>query len=308
MPAWLIPAGRAPGRSSCTGSTAIGKSACGSPPPCIAAGPPSAADQLPRRPRRPVEPRRLPPHGPDRVARPGGGGHAMRSRTAPDGSILVGYSMGGALVTRFMEESAPAPARRGAWSSTLRSSTGSGRSSNSTPPRMGLPGFLATPVEWADRRPHRRRTGACLTPSTHRTTFHLPILLFHGEDDDVVPIETSDDLAAELPRWVTYYRGAAAAHTRELERRPAALRTAPRGVPRNVPGNRSSPTEVGLEVRRTGGDLLSQEVALQVPSALRGLTALFGMGRGVSPSLCATGNFARPAPVELENCTRPKGN
>jgi hypothetical protein len=45
---------------------------------------------------------------------------------------------------------------------------------------------------------------------------------------------------------------------------------------------------------RTGGDLLSQEVALQVPSALRGLTALFGMGRGVSPSLCATGNFSRP--------------
>jgi hypothetical protein len=40
---------------------------------------------------------------------------------------------------------------------------------------------------------------------------------------------------------------------------------------------------------RTGGDLLSQEVSPQVPSALRGLTALFGMGRGVSLSLCATG-------------------
>src|SRR2546429_3593716 len=34
-----------------------------------------------------------------------------------------------------------------------------------------------------------------------------------------------------------------------------------------------------------GGDLLSQALAGQVPSALRGLTALFGMGRGVSPSL-----------------------
>ena len=33
-----------------------------------------------------------------------------------------------------------------------------------------------------------------------------------------------------------------------------------------------------------GGDLLSQALARQVPSALRGLTALFGMGRGVSPS------------------------
>ena len=35
---------------------------------------------------------------------------------------------------------------------------------------------------------------------------------------------------------------------------------------------------------KTGGDLLSQARG-QVPSALRGLTALFGMGRGVSPSL-----------------------
>ena len=36
---------------------------------------------------------------------------------------------------------------------------------------------------------------------------------------------------------------------------------------------------------RTGGDLLSRALAGQVPSARRGLTALFGMGRGVSPSL-----------------------
>jgi hypothetical protein len=46
-------------------------------------------------------------------------------------------------------------------------------------------------------------------------------------------------------------------------------------------------------LERTGGDLLSQGVAPQVPSALKGLTALFGMGRGVSLSLCATGDFAR---------------
>jgi hypothetical protein len=35
---------------------------------------------------------------------------------------------------------------------------------------------------------------------------------------------------------------------------------------------------------KTGGVLLSQALAGQVPSALRGLTALFGKGRGVSPS------------------------
>jgi len=38
-------------------------------------------------------------------------------------------------------------------------------------------------------------------------------------------------------------------------------------------------------LERTGGDLLSQAREGQVPSALRGLTALFGMGRGVSLSL-----------------------
>jgi hypothetical protein len=36
---------------------------------------------------------------------------------------------------------------------------------------------------------------------------------------------------------------------------------------------------------KVGGDLLSREVALRVPSALAGLTALFGMGRGVPPPL-----------------------
>ena len=36
---------------------------------------------------------------------------------------------------------------------------------------------------------------------------------------------------------------------------------------------------------KTGGDLLSQALSSQVPSAQRGLTALFGKGRGVSPSL-----------------------
>jgi hypothetical protein len=51
------------------------------------------------------------------------------------------------------------------------------------------------------------------------------------------------------------------------------------------------PDSGGLVKGRTGGDLLSREVALRVPSALRGLTALFGMGRGVSPSLYATGNL-----------------
>ena len=39
-----------------------------------------------------------------------------------------------------------------------------------------------------------------------------------------------------------------------------------------------------VALRKTGGDLLSRAREGQVPSALWGLTALFGMGRGVSPT------------------------
>ena len=41
----------------------------------------------------------------------------------------------------------------------------------------------------------------------------------------------------------------------------------------------------GALVEEMGGVLLSREIALRVPSALAGLTSLFGMGRGVSPPL-----------------------
>jgi hypothetical protein len=54
---------------------------------------------------------------------------------------------------------------------------------------------------------------------------------------------------------------------------------------------------------RTGGVLLSQALAGQVPSALRGLTALFGMGRGVSPSLSPPKSRETEPSPELENRT-----
>lgn len=53
--------------------------------------------------------------------------------------------------------------------------------------------------------------------------------------------------------------------------------------------------ERGFVSKKSGSDLLSQEVYLQVPSAQAGLTAVFEMGTGVSPPLwppeifCKTG-------------------
>ena len=124
--------------------------------------------------------------------------------------VLIGYSMGGALISQFMERS-PLSDRVAAlvldapaldWESILEFNA----------ERMGLPGFAALPVEWAiDAR--IGTDWSSLDALQHPEDFHLPILLFHGTEDHVVPIATSDDFAEELPRWVTYYRVSKAGHT-----------------------------------------------------------------------------------------------
>jgi uncharacterized protein len=123
--------------------------------------------------------------------------------------ILAGHSMGGAIVAQFMERSPLARRVAGlvldapalSWKRILEF--------NAT--RMGFPSFAALPVEWAIGA----RIDAdwnSLDALQHPDDFQLPILLFHGTDDKVVPISTSDEIAAELPRWVTYYRAPEAGH------------------------------------------------------------------------------------------------
>ncbi len=124
--------------------------------------------------------------------------------------VLVGYSMGGAIVAQFMERSPLARNVAGlvldapalSWKAIL--------SFNAT--EMGLPSFAADPVEWA--------IGARIDADwnnldalAHPGDFHLPILLFHGTEDKLVPIASSDQFAKELPGWVTYYRVPHAGHT-----------------------------------------------------------------------------------------------
>jgi uncharacterized protein len=123
--------------------------------------------------------------------------------------VLVGYSMGGAIVAQFMQRSPLAPRVAGLvldapaldWREILEF--------NAT--EMGFPAFSALPVEWAIGA----RIDAdwdSLDAVRHPDNFRLPILLFHGDDDKVVPISTSDEFAAELPRWVTYHRVPEAGH------------------------------------------------------------------------------------------------
>jgi pimeloyl-ACP methyl ester carboxylesterase len=123
--------------------------------------------------------------------------------------VLAGYSMGGAIVAQFMERS---PLARRVAGLVLDAPALNWRKIiefNAT--RMGFPSFAALPVEWAIAT----RIDAdweSLDALEHPADFQLPILLFHGTDDKVVPISTSDDFAAELRRWVTYYRAPEAGH------------------------------------------------------------------------------------------------
>jgi len=122
----------------------------------------------------------------------------------------MGYSMGGAIVAQFIERShladrvdallLEAPVLD--WKKTIEF--------NAT--EMGFPGIAAIPVEWAIGA----RIDAdweSLDAIRHTEDFRLPILLFHGTEDDVVPIETSDEFADALPERVTYYRVPHAGHT-----------------------------------------------------------------------------------------------
>jgi uncharacterized protein len=124
--------------------------------------------------------------------------------------VLVGYSMGGAIVTQFIERSPLAGHVAGLvldapaldWKAIL--------SFNAT--EMGLPSFAVDPVEWM--------IGARIDADwndldalKHPGDFHLPILLFHGTEDKLVPIASSDQFAKELPGWVSYYRVPRAGHT-----------------------------------------------------------------------------------------------
>lgn len=132
--------------------------------------------------------------------------------------VLDGYSMGGALIAQFIERSPLAARVSGLvldapaldWKAILEFNA----------ERMGLPGFFALPVEWAIDARTDVDWGS-LDALQHPDDFHLPILLFHGTEDKVVPISTSEEFADELPRWVTYYPTPRAGHTQSWNVDPA---------------------------------------------------------------------------------------
>jgi pimeloyl-ACP methyl ester carboxylesterase len=131
--------------------------------------------------------------------------------------VLVGYSMGGALITQFMQRS---PLSRDVAALVLDAPVLDWRSLiEYNAEQIGLPGFFAQPVEWTiDARANPDWDS--LDALDHPEDFHLPILLFHSTEDELVPISTSDKFAAELPHWVTYYRVPIVGHTESWNLNP----------------------------------------------------------------------------------------
>jgi alpha-beta hydrolase superfamily lysophospholipase len=124
--------------------------------------------------------------------------------------VLIGYSMGGALISQFMLRS-PLAQRVAAlvldapvldWRSVLEFNA----------EQRGLPGFLALPVKWAIEI-RANPDWDSLDALRHTGRFQLPILLFHSTEDDLVPISSSDEFAKSDRRWVTYYRVPVVGHT-----------------------------------------------------------------------------------------------
>ena len=132
--------------------------------------------------------------------------------------VVIGYSMGGAIVTQFAQRS-PLARHLGAlvldapalsWKPIFDFQAGERGLPKLTSTALEAAIGLRIPIDW-DR----------LDAVRHSGELRLPILLFHGLEDDVVPISLSDDFARRLPRSVTYHRVPRAGHVESWNVDPA---------------------------------------------------------------------------------------
>ena len=133
--------------------------------------------------------------------------------------ILVGYSLGGAIVSSFLRHSVHADAVHGLildspvldWEFVLRRLARS----------VGLPGFLASTAMAATTL----RTGidfGQLNHLAHATEFTQPTLLIHGDADEQVPVELSRLFAQARGDAVRYLEVPGAGHVVAWNHQPEA--------------------------------------------------------------------------------------
>lgn len=133
--------------------------------------------------------------------------------------VLVGYSMGGAIVSAYLQEAARADHVRAVvldapvldWGVVLRAAADD----------RGVPRWL-TPVT---RRIITLRTGirgGRQDQGALAEELAVPVLLYHGTADTTVPVASSDAFAAARPDLVTYVRVEGAGHVHAWNADPDA--------------------------------------------------------------------------------------
>jgi uncharacterized protein len=122
--------------------------------------------------------------------------------------VLAGFSMGGAIVGNYERLVDDAPVRGlildapvADWSPVLRAAARERGVPTALTPLAEMMVNLRTGLRWNQLR---------YLPRAEE--LDVPILLFHGDADRTVPVETSDALAAARPDLVTYVRVAGAGH------------------------------------------------------------------------------------------------
>jgi pimeloyl-ACP methyl ester carboxylesterase len=136
--------------------------------------------------------------------------------------ILVGYSMGGAIVTSFLYRSQLARNVLGVILDAPMLNFGAAVDLGIR--EMGLPMFLSGIGKFVARI-HFGIDWKALNYLNRVDELAVPILLFHGDADTVVPVETSEALAEARPDIVTYHRVSAATHVRSWNMDPGKYET-----------------------------------------------------------------------------------
>ena len=130
--------------------------------------------------------------------------------------VLFGASMGGGIVAAFLERSDRADVVAGvvldAPMLDLDATVDHGAAQRRLPVIGALPDFLTSTAEWLAGRRYDLDWAAVdhLPPDW----LEVPALVFHGTDDDTVPISITDELASGQPHLVQAVRVQGAGHVR----------------------------------------------------------------------------------------------
>lgn len=123
------------------------------------------------------------------------------ARLGAEKVVLIGISMGGAIIMKFLYESPLAGAVSGVVLDSpmldFKATVDQGAR------RLHLPGFVTAPMKWITSL----RFGVdwdAMDYLKDADRLQVPILLIHGENDRQVPVETSNRLAELRPDVVTY--------------------------------------------------------------------------------------------------------